>query len=192
VKGRYFKEVVFLLEISNHCDMALKGRDRLRTGASLVNDVRTEHDHDKTGVQPIEILRSAQSFLTHSAITYRLLYSPSNEAGRPFAKYLRDLMEIQSTPKIEHAYRELRHQFEHVDERLHEFFADFEVSDGPYHFEPIRTLPQPPEAGRRFVRWIRPAPLSITFNKATMQVDPIAEEILHVKSRIDPALEKLH
>jgi len=190
ISSAFYKEVVFLSEIGTQCTIALLARDRMRTGVLAFNDDRNEHDKVLTGSPPAEILRSAHSFLTHAGIIYRLLYSPSHAAGKQFAEHLRGLLGIQAAPQLASAYN-LRHSFEHVDERLHSFIANHDAGGGPSSYEGIRVLQTAPKPGNNFIRWVAPQPLQITFNAVSMNVDDIAVEIEDVKSRVSPAFARL-
>jgi hypothetical protein len=110
ISSSFYKEVVFLSEISTQCTIALLARDRMQRGIVAFNDETNEHDKILTGSPPAEIMRSAHSFLTHAGIIYRLLHSPSHLAGKQFAEHLRNLLEISDTPKLRHAYKDLRHK----------------------------------------------------------------------------------
>lgn len=87
---------------------------------------------------------------------------------------------------------DLRHDFEHADERLYDFFADFAITGRRLHYEPIRVVPsEPHDAAHSFHRWIRPDPLTLVFRSSAIAVDPVLAELRLIEAGMNSAFAQL-
>ena len=73
IKGHYIPEITYLMQVRDQIERAGRAYRRLKEGATLYQAGLGAKDNNDPRA-PIEMLRSAHSFLTHAAIVSRLLF----------------------------------------------------------------------------------------------------------------------
>jgi len=193
IKGRYFAEIIFLMQLHTQAELAGRAYRRLSIGAKRYNEGITAEDINDP-VAPIELVRSAHSFLTHVGIIARLLFL-GNRVGKraklanPRCKNLRRLLGVtlRDCPALQNLA--LRHHYEHIDDRLDE---QFEAWDGTYlKVNPMQIGSMKVDPGLLTLHRVDPATLEIGFHNDVIETKLLWREIQDLQSLINPAFAKL-
>jgi hypothetical protein len=190
MKGKYFPEINYMMELENQCEMTLRAIKALREGLIWW---RTHDEADASPLSaPIELARNAQSLMAHATAGGRMLFVGGRKRewkrkAEPRCRRIRYLLDIRKCVAVEHIA--LRHDWEHLDERLDDLFDTW--TGAPMTIESIRTMKPDAKNPTQVQRGIDPESETLYFYDTTFEIGGLEREIKRIKSKIDPAIAKL-
>lgn len=182
VNSRHYKRVFFLLELKTQCHLAERAFERLQKCAQAWL-IGTEYDGEKA--TPIEILHLTHSFLTYSAVMAKIIFERGRGGQRLIERCLdlQELLEMNSSTNL--ANLDVRNSLEHIDERFDEY-----LPEPPFSVEPLAVGTVEGREEKTLIRRFDPAELEFWFLQDCIQLRPLFEEIMDLKSKIGSAFEK--
>lgn len=192
IKGHYIPEITYLLLIRDQVERAARAYRRLKEGATLYQTMLGAKDNNDPRA-PIEMVRSAHSFLTYAAIVSRLLFSGNRPISRKRrllvdarCKKLRRLLGVTVRDLKALQKFSVRNHFEHIDERLDSIFDEWDGSR--ISVEPTRVGAPNPDPDALTLHRIDPATLEVAFAQDAVEIEPIWQDIQKVSAKVSPAL----
>ncbi len=195
IKGHYFPEIIYLMQVRDQIERAGRAYRRLKEGATLYQTMLGAKDNNDPRA-PMEMVRSAHSFLTHAAIVSRLLFF----GNRPIPRKRRQLVDARCkklrrllgiTVRDLKALQEfsVRNHFEHIDERLDLIFDEWVGTR--ISVELLRVGGPDPDPTTFTLHRVDPATLEVAFAQDVVEVEPIWQDLQMVRAKVQPALRRL-